>query len=238
MNSQNFNFSDFIKSMRENNVKYKSVIILFLLIFALFILLSPKFVNYIASASPLKIDFLILNPFEIVLNYCKTSFFMALSFVIPIIIYQLAKLKVDFSDEEYKRTAFVYSLILYGIIFSAFFFTLKILLPIEIMLLYGFNFFDVSNTSSFTAFFSLFFVNYVLSALFFSIPLISKYSRNLPIINYQDFEKYQTPIYYLLGFLAIILVLPFEIIACGLVFLCLCFFHRLAYKIAKRNKDE
>ena len=163
---------------------------------------------------------------------------MTLSLIIPIIIYQLAKLKFDFSDEEDKRTAFVYSAILYGIIFSAFFFTLKILLPAEIILRYGFNFLGIDNASSFSSFFSLFFINYLFSALLFSIPMISKYSSNLPILDYKDFEKYQTPMYYLFGSLAVLLVLPFELIACGLVFLMFCFIYRLAYKFAMRNKDE
>lgn len=240
MNSQdeNFNFTDFIKSMRENNVKYKLVIMLFFLMFLLFVFISPKFINYIVSTLPLKIDFLVLNPFEIVLNYCKISLFMALSFIFPVAIYQLAKLKFDFSDEEDKNTALRYSLILYVIMFLAFFFALKILLPAEIMLLYGFNFLKVDNMSSFNSFFSLFFIDYILSALFFSIPLMSKYSLNLPLLDYKDFEKYQTPIYYLFGTFAILLVLPYEIIACGLVFLMFCFFYRLAYKFAMRNKDE
>ncbi len=240
MNSQDesFNFSDFVKSMNENNVKYQFVSILFLLIFLLFIFISPKFINYIISASPLKIDFLISNPFEIVLNYCKISFFMALSFVLPIAIFQLGKLKIDYSDDEDKRTAYIYAGFLYFILFCAFFFTIQILLPAEIMLLYGFNFLGIDNASSFTSFSSLFFTDYIFSALLFSVPLMSKYSLNLPILDYKDFEKYQMPIYYTFGGLAILLVLPFELIACGLVFLMFCFFYRLAYKFAKRNKDE
>ena len=233
-----FNKTEFINLMKENNVKYKLIISLFVIFLLVFSLLSPKFIDYINSAASLKINLIITNPFELILNYFRIGFFVALSIVFPIIIFQLSKLKLDFEDKEDRNSSFIYALILYGIILSAFFFTLKILFPMEIFLLYGFNFFELENNSSFTGYLSLFFVSYFLSILCFSIPMVNKYSSTLPVLDYKDFENCQNKIYYILGILAAILVFPLELFGLGFVFIMLCFFHRLYYKLVMRNKDE
>ena len=229
------NFLDYFKPYQNSGVRFLAVIICYILFFIIGTALSPSIIRHCRDVLPFSVEFLQLSPWEVLFNYLKVGFFFSFFATLPVAIYQFGKLKIE-KDMFKQRMNLLYTSIgVAGIILLTGFLTYKLFFPWQIMFLYGMNFdvayFSASLSSMVSAFIFTIFVVLMLAFL----PLLNFLIKKSLFFNYATFTQYRKPVVVYCVVLSLLIVLPLELFALGVVFLTFFFWYKLLVNFSKKR---
>ncbi len=239
MNSNDKDFIDsffaYIEPYQKSGVRFLAVIICFALLFISGVLLSPFIIRDIQESLPFTVNFLQLSPFEVLFNYLRIGFFLALLLTLPLFLYQFGKLKIN-KDIFSERINLLYNaLIILAIIVGAMFLVYKIVFPLEIMILYGLNFDVAYFSSSLTAVVATFVATLFVVIMLLLLPLLRYLIKNSQLFNYATFVKYRKPVIIYSAIFSALIVLPMELIGLGVLFLFFFFWYKILVNFSKKR---
>ncbi len=228
-------FEMFEQPYKSSGVRFWTIVIGFIFLFITGLIFAPNFINICINSLSIKLNLVQLAPYESLFNYLKIAFCFASFIIAPFALYQFGKLKVEKLDFENRLNLLIAAAIFFLVIFTSCFITYKFFLPAEIFFLYGLSFPVMEFTTSLSSIVSVYLITIIVTAFVILLPFMRFLIKKSLFFNYATLTKFTKPAMVYSALLAILLVLPFEFVILGLLFLFFVLWYKVLVYFAKKR---
>ena len=226
---------DVFEPYQKLGVRFLAVTICFIIFFIVGLLISPQIIQMAMDLLPFEIELLQISPAEILFNYLKIALCFSLIFTFPIFIYQFGKLKAEKLTFDFKMNLLIAAFAYITIVFVCIFTVYKFILPFIIFFLYGLNFNISTITASVSSMVSTLLTTILFSIMVAVLPFVKIVIQKLFFFNYATLVQLKKPILLYAGIVSALLVLPFEILIVGLIFLLFLLWYKIVVILSKKR---
>ncbi|MDD3594157.1 MAG: twin-arginine translocase subunit TatC [Candidatus Gastranaerophilales bacterium] len=239
MNTQDKDIIDKIDEWLQPFYKYKirvfSIVLIFFLMWFVGFFFAAFIIKFFESNIPFKINFLQLYPYEMLFNYLKFGFLFSVFVNFPFFVYQFGKMKVNINNLQDKSNLFLLSLILVVSALLSVFLSYKILIPLQLFLLYGLNLNIAEFSVNISSFISTICFNIYLVMLLLLLPVVKQLVKKEVFFNYATLVKYKKQALIALGIIAFFIISPAEIVAFAIVFFIFAVWYKIVIHLSKKR---